>query len=482
MSLDLRLGQRQEQRLALLPQMLQSIEVLQLATTDLVQFLEAELQQNETLELHVSDVATPGESPPTAAAEERAEDSGWQDDPGRPVSDGAGGMDSGGARASSDADDAKLGFLANLPAASGTLRDSVREQLTFQSVPPLLAEVVLLLVDRLDERGLLSDSDAEVAAAVDLDEDIVGEARLVLHGLEPGGLGAQDGIDAMLLQAASDPDLVLIAKVLREHLDALGKNKLPEVARALELSIDELEHLLARIRDLNPRPASAFSSTSGQAVRPDAYAWLRDGGVQVVLDDEALPDLHVNEDYAALAGDRRTEREVRDYLRPKLRSARELIDAIQQRQATLRRVVEAVMRQQRAFLERGRAGIRPLRMSEVADELELHTSTVSRTIAGKYVQTDRGVFALRDFFDGGRIGAPAHAGTNGGEGQGRMAVAQQIADLVAGENKSQPMSDDELVQALKARGVQVARRTVAKYRRELGIVSSYQRRKYTDSK
>jgi RNA polymerase sigma-54 factor len=209
-------------------------------------------------------------------------------------------------------------------------------------------------------------------------------------------------------------------------------------------------------------------------VRPDAYVWLHNGAVQATLDDEALPDLFVNEQYAALAGDRRTEREVRDYLRPKLRSARDLIEAVAQRKATLLRVVKAVMQEQLAFLAKGRTALRPLRMSEIADRLELHTSTISRTIAGKYVQTDRGVFTLREFFDGGRIdAAPA-------EGQGRMAVAQQITELVAAEDKLRPLSDDELVTALAERGVQVARRTVAKYRGEHGIPSSYLRRRFRD--
>ena len=136
------------------------------------------------------------------------------------------------------------------------------------------------------------------------------------------------------------------------------------------------------------------------------------------------------------------------------------------------RVVTAVMQQQLAFMQKGRTGIRPLRMSQIADELEMHTSTVSRTIAGKFIQTDRGVFALRDFFDGGRIDAAPTAG------QGRMAVGQQIADLVAAEDKQCQMSDDDLVSALAERGVQVARRTVAKYRGELSIPSSYLRRRF----
>ena len=193
-------------------------------------------------------------------------------------------------------------------------------------------------------------------------------------------------------------------------------------------------------------------------------------GVHVALDDRMVPELSVNAEYAALAGDRGTAREVRDYLRPKLRSARDLIEAVAHRQDTLLRVVQSVMREQQSFLQLGKSAIRPLRMSEIANRLGMHTSTVSRAIAGKHVQTERGLFRLRDFFDGGRIDAAPSAG------QGRMAVGQQIADLVAGEDKQRPWSDDDIVAALKAQGVQAARRTVTKYRKELGIPSSYQRR------
>jgi len=455
MSLDLKLGQRQEQRLALLPQMLQSIEVLQLATADLVQFVEAELQVNETLELQRAEALLP-DAPEVPTAER--EESGW--DEWRRASDGG--------------DDKKLGFLANVPARAESLLDFVRQQLAFRSIAPLISEVVLLLVERLDERGLLPATNDELAAEMDLDVGLVGEARSVLRSLEPMGIGAHDAIEAMLLQAAGDPDLGLIERLLREHLEELSRNKLPVVARALQLSLDELQDLMKRVGSLSPRPAAGFGGDENLSVQPDAFVWLQDGEVKVALDDESLPDLQVNAEYAALAGDRRTEREVREYLRPKLRSARDLIEAVNQRKATLSRVLTAVMRRQMAFLEKGCTGIRPMRMSEIADELQVHTSTVSRTVAGKFIQTDRGVFALRDFFDGGRIdAAPA-------EGQGRMAVGQQIAELVAAENKESPMSDDELVAALAALGVQVARRTVAKYRRDLDIPSSYLRRKFKE--
>ena len=441
--------------MALLPQMLQSIEVLQLATADLVGFLEAELQQNETLEVQRREVEAPERPEPK------------ESDGDEPRLDEL-------RRAGQGTEDKKLGFLNNVPARGRNLVEFIAEQLAFRGVPDLVAEVVGQLAERLDERGLLADSDADVAAELGLDVDLVATARGALQALEPRGLGAHDAIEAMLIQAQGDPDLPLIEAMLREHLDGLSRNKLPDVARALQLSIEELQQLMTRVRELNPRPGAEFFDGQDLPIQPDAFVWLQNGEVKVALDDEALPDLHVNEEYAALCGDRRTEREVRDYLRPKLRSARDLIEAIQQRKATLSRVVLATMQQQRAFLERGRTAIRPLRMSEIADELELHTSTVSRTIAGKHVQTDRGVFALREFFDGSRMGQASS------EGQGRMAVSQQVQDLVDQEDKLRPMSDDEIVARLAERDVQVARRTVAKYRRELGIPSSYQRRHFTD--
>ena len=454
MGLDLNLGQRQEQHLALLPQMLQSIEVLQLATTELAAFVEGELEQNETLELQRREVEAP--AAPEATSVERDEPSYEEF-----------------RRAPSDGVDRKMGFLNSVPARTVSLLAFVREQLAFREVSAFLSEAVVLLAERVDERGLLPQSDQELAQELHLEAQIVADARSVLLRMEPRGLGARDAVAAMLAQAAGDPDFVLIEAMLRDHLDDLARNKLPIVARALSLTIDELQSLIFRVRGLNPRPGADFVYDGDLPVQPDAFAWLQSGEVRVAMEDEALPDLQINDEYAALAGDRRTAREVREYLRPKLRAARDLIEAVQQRKATLARVVRATMERQRAFLEKGRAAIKPLRMSDVADQLELHTSTVSRAIAGKYLQTDRGVFALREFFDGGRIDAAP------GEGQGRMGVSQLIRELVDQEDKQRPMADDEIVAALEERGVQVARRTVAKYRRELEIPSSYQRRLFT---
>jgi RNA polymerase sigma-54 factor len=184
-----------------------------------------------------------------------------------------------------------------------------------------------------------------------------------------------------------------------------------------------------------------------------------------------VPDLQLNAEYAALARDRRTDRGLRDYLRGKVQRAQDLIGAIAMRQATLLRVATAMMRRQPGFLAHGRSALRPMRMAELATELGMHTSTISRAIAGKHVATDLGLFRLRDCFDGGWTAGEA-------DGPARCAVAERIAGLVQAEDKRAPLSDEAIVAALRAADIDVARRTVAKFRRQLQIPSSYQRRRH----
>lgn len=433
--------------MALLPQMLQSIEVLQLATAELVARIEAELQVNETLEAAATD--------PSAV-----------DDVGCDGSDAPG-------PTRSDDEDPRLQWLHNLPAPTDSLQDFLRDQLAFCELDAEVGRAVLLLAAHLDERGLLPFAVEQLAEMTGLPADLLAEALAVLQGLEPVGIGAAGPLQAMLRQVVGDPDGAAIAALLTTHLEALAQGRVAEVARSMGLPVDEVRQLLERIRRLEPRPAAAFTDRAEPGLRPDARVWLEQDRIQVAVEDGAIPALSINSGYAAMLRDRSTEAPVRNYLRGKVRSARELIDAVAQRRATLARVVAAVMARQPEFLVQGRRGIRPLRMADVAAALGLHTSTVSRAIAGKHVQTELGVFRLRDFFDGGGAGGAGAAAA----GTGRMAVRETIAGLLAQEDPARPLSDDDLVVALAAQGVQVARRTVTKYRKELGIPSSFLRRR-----
>lgn len=454
MQLDTRLQQRMDQRMALLPQMLQSIEVLQLATVDLLARIDRELQQNVTLEVRDQAPAPPELQRPLPK-EPRGDDAGpWE--PRRPAGDG---------------DDRKLALFANLPARGEPLVEHVRGQLLFRRLPRELTQAVLLLAEHLDQRGLLPFTAEQLQQMTGLDQDLLAAALDELQALEPKGLGAATPIEAMLLQLGDDPDRDDLQRLLTAHLHALAHNRIPDVARAMGLEVADVQELLARLRLLSPRPAASITDQVAEAIHPDACVWLDGGELHVALADGVVPELSVSRHYQRLLDDRGTPREVKRWLQPQVRAARDLIGAVQQRQATLLRVVAAVMQHQRDFLANGRAGIRPLRMRDLAERLALHTSTVSRAIAGKYVQTDQGVVALRDFFDGG---------SDDGDRRGRAAVRQTIAELIAGEDKSMPWSDDDLVAELRRRGIQVARRTVTKYRLELGLGSSFQRKRHGD--
>lgn len=457
MRLEARHSQRLEQRL--LPQMLQSIEILQLATADLMQLVAQQMETNEALEM-----LPPGEPESVERAVDDARsraESEWE---------------SNGVRQSGDEVDGRRALLENQAAPVDALLDEVRLQAVLRELDPSVTEAVSLLAERLDERGLLPERLEDVAAASGLALDVLQSALRELQTMEPRGLGAGTGIEAMLLQAAGDPDYARIETLLRNHLEALAANKWPEVARALQLEVGELADLVERIKDLSPAPGEGLRSRVEAPITADVAVWTEDGELFVALAEDGVPQLAVNELYASMAKDRAVDAVVREHLKGRVRAARELMDAIAHRQSTLLRVTRAIFERQREFLQRGRAGLRPLRMTDLAGELGIHASTVSRAIAGKYVATAKGTLPLRDFCVGGTGDGKAAAG------HARTAVAQRLAELVDAEDKSEPLSDDAMVEKLAEQGIEVARRTVAKLRDELGIASSYRRRQHGDKR
>jgi RNA polymerase sigma-54 factor len=475
MSLRPDLALRAEQKLALAPRMLQAIEFLQIATAELVARIDAEIQQNETL-VGVAG-AGGGEAELRAAADrllgagERGEGGGAEGDPRRPEVSEPDAFGRSRARGREDAGDLKQALLAQVP-SGGDPFEEIRVQLAWRDVPVELADQVMQLVAELDERGLLTASDEELAARIGVED--VGPALEVLQTLEPRGLGARSGVEAMLLQLDDDdPDREDLVRLLTEHLDALARNRIPDVARALGLDPEDVQALLEKAARLDPRPGARFHEREAEVVRPDLDVWLDGRALRVELSDADLPELAIDQHYEELSTAPELDRSTRKYLREKLASARDLIHAIDQRRATILRVGRAVFLRQRAFLEQGPRAIRPLRMAEIAEDVGLHTSTISRAIAGKWVRTPHGVVPLRDFFDGAR-GAAAQ-----GEGaHGRNAVKARVQEIVEGEDPSAPMSDDEIVRAFADAGLKVARRTVTKYRKELGIPASWHRRKF----
>ena len=452
MSFGIRLGQTQEQRQLMLPKMLQAIEILQLSTQALVARIEKELEENPVLEVEEPKV------------EKEPEELGAEDLP----RDDLGGE---GPRPGPGEEGPDLfGMIATRPE---TLQEHLMKQVGLLELDPLELETLTFLIGSLDPNGHLRMEEREVLS-------ILGEgapfqkALEILHSLDPAGIGREGPIEAMIAQI--DPaweDAALLRRLLEEELEELAKNRHPKVAARLGISLDTLQGLIETFRGLDPAPGRAFSRNEPPPIVPDVVVRLEDGAWQYYLDDARIPPLRLRPEYERLAKDLRTKGETRQFLRSRIQSARDLMRAVEQRQETLGRVVRAALDRQIPFLEKGKSFLRPMKMQEVAEAVGIHLSTVSRAIANKYVQTDWGLFPLRDLFDGGRT---VGGGDRGGDS--RISIKEKVKKIIAAEDPKNPLSDEAVVQALEKEGVHIARRTVAKYRSECNIPSRWRRKKH----
>ena len=435
---------RGEQQMLLLPRMLQSIEVLQLSAPELEGWLQEALQSNEALEL----VEVPAES----EGERR------------------------GNRERSEAHDE---MLRNHPARPRALPEIIEEQLASVELKDDLFDWVRFLVACIDESGYLSASDEQLLAlagerGLTGGVSCLGQAIGALQALEPRGIGARDAVEALLLQLdTDDPDYALLCQLLEEYLEELARNKLPRVAKALDLEMEELQRLLGVLRGLDPRPLRHLAEDGAPRIEPEIEVEWTSQGHELRLARSNLPSVAVSDVVLEVASQPEQSAETRRYLRGRIDQARWVVQALEQRQTTILRVASAVFSRQQAFLSQGPGHLQPLRMGEIADALGIHLSTVSRAAAGKYAQTPWGIFPLRSFFQ-------AASGGDAQEGSrlARDDLRERVRAIIEGEDTREPLSDDEVVGVLASEGLSLARRTVAKYRRELGIPSSYRRRKY----
>ncbi|MCG3134033.1 MAG: hypothetical protein HMLKMBBP_01305 [Planctomycetes bacterium] len=298
------------------------------------------------------------------------------------------------------------------------------------------------------------------------------EALRLVHTLEPRGVCGRTEEETLLLQL--DPDDLLYAekrRLIEHHLDDVTKNRLQKISREMDLPIEDLQLVLEELKSLDPSPGSRLAPEAASLVYPDVVVFEEHGQWVVDLVDSLLPSLTVREDFVRVMNDKDAPAPQRDMARKRVEGARWLIDAIQQRQATLTRVAERIFFHQRAWLDQGDVALRPLKMQTVADELGIHVSTVSRAIADKWAQTPQGIKPLKFFFTGGTE-------NESGEVESRHNVKNRVKEIIDGEDGASPLSDDDVAAKLKEQGLDVARRTVTKYRKQLGIASSRQRKKW----
>jgi RNA polymerase sigma-54 factor len=297
-----------------------------------------------------------------------------------------------------------------------------------------------------------------------------------VQGLDPPGVGARDLRECLLIQldaeAAAGRDVTLPRLLVSDHLREIELNHIPQIAKRTECTIDQINQAIESLGRLDPHPGRLIGSRPVPYILPDALVEPdEDGNVVVTMQGREGGGLRLSSLYRKMSRSGEIDAEAKDFIRRNLRNAQWLIGAIGQRKRTLHRVVDEVFEAQKDFLERGKEALKPLPMTDVARKVGVHVATVSRAVAGKYVQTPRGIFPLRMFFSGGKT-------TDEGQDMAWDAIKVRLQDVVDNEDKSKPLSDDQIAEALQGEGIKIARRTVAKYRNLLNIPSARQRRRY----
>lgn len=486
MALSPRLDLRQAQTLVMTPQLQQAIKLLQMSNLDLSAYVEEELQENPLLERAEPEEAATVENAPAATVEDLAQDDGvaaageqpldtdyenvWESAPADAVGGGGGAVDWGTGGRRDFEDDAAS--LEQTLAGEVNLRDHLAAQLSLAFTEPGDRLIANQLLEGIDEGGYLRTDIAAVADQMGCPVDRVAGVLAVCQQFDPTGVFARDVGECLGLQLAELDRLDPAMQALLNHLDRLAAHDFAALRRICGVDDDDLADMLAEIRRLDPRPGLRFESPVSQPVVPDVIMRADgQGGWLVELNSDTLPRVLVNERYLARVGVGTSDKVARDYLNERLQSANWLVRSLHQRATTILKVASEIIQQQDRFFEQGVRGLKPLVLRDIADAIGMHESTVSRATAGKFMATPRGVFELKYFF------TTAISGTAGQEAHSAEAVRQRIKELIDDEPPNKVLSDDRIVEILKAGGIDIARRTVAKYRESMRIPSSVQRRR-----
>lgn len=471
---------RAEQRLVQSPQMIQAMQVLQLPLMELKDQIEQELQENVFLERKdESDRPEPGQG--DAAASEPAPEAPYEDKLQREFAAEIEHLEARsepnwrqrtGGMAGED-EDKKLEALANTPGRATSLAEHLMTQVRTQESDEALIRVIEHVVFSLDEDGRLADSPEAIAQQLLAPIPLAQEAVQVVRDLEPIGVGARDLRDCLLMQLDHMTYVPALTRQLVErHLDDLAMNKLPKIAKETGASIDEIKECWEFLKlHCNPHPGAEFQPGPTTGVVPDVVIEEVDGRFEVKSQRGSLPDLAISGVYRNLLQEAKNDPKVYEYLRRKIDAAKWFIEAVHQRQNTIERVATEVVKRQEGFLRHGVQHLKPMKMQDIADAVHVHISTVSRATSGKYIQTPQGIFDMKRFFSSGTM-------SDAGDMVSQQAIKDTLKGIVDTEDKDHPMSDDELVDELGKRGVHVARRTITKYRKALGIESSTRRKKF----
>jgi len=461
------LSAKLSQRLILTPSLQQAIKLLPLTTLELAEVLDQEVMENPLLEeVPVQETMSTEE----IAQQEAAEKAEKPDDPLKDIEvekffeDY---FDDGYERRGRPSEVPEMPPIENTLTESPDLYDHLLWQLRMTVSDELVAEIGDAIIQNLDEDGLLRTSLEDVANLGPYPLEEVEKTLAVIQSLDPAGVAARSLTECLRIQLRvlgleNSPADIMV----RDHMKQLQSHQYPEISRQMGLTAEEVGHHLEIIRGLDPRPGNRYSPDRSAYILPDVFVVKEDDEYKIVLNDDGLPKLRISPTYRRMLDDKGAgSEETRAYVKDKLRSALWLLKSVDQRQRTIYKVSESIVRHQRAFLDHGVSHLRPLVLRDVANDIGMHESTVSRVVANKYMHTPRGVFELRFFFHSGITSVM-------GEAVSSVSIKQRIRKMIEEEDAQRPLSDSRIADLLGAEGLPLARRTVAKYREELRIPPS----------
>ncbi|TKI58663.1 RNA polymerase factor sigma-54 [Brevibacillus antibioticus] len=457
MNMGLGLFQEQTLKLVMTPELRQAITILQYSAIDLISYLQDQANENPVFDLEVAgEVAS-------AKAEKPAPEIDWKEIVGNRATGEYGSLKN----------ESTYNPLDYVQQGAETLYEHLESQLGYvKGFSSLQKQIALFLIGNLDEKGYLEITLEEASTRLGAEMLEIEDVLSVLQHFDPVGVASRSLEECLLLQlehlALDDEKIV---QVVRNHLQDLADNRYQRIADKIGCTPQEVQAMADLIRTLNPRPGAAFSSVETRYVIPDVTVEKVGNDYVVLVNDVAAPRLKINSFYEKMLSQQKSQDEAKQFIHDKLNAAMWLAKSLEQRRLTLMRVTQAILDMQREFFDRGIHYLKPMTQKEIAERVSLHESTISRATSNKYVQTPRGIFELKYFFT-------SALSTSSGESTSSESVKRRIKALIEQEDRKSPLSDQKLGEMLLTEGIEISRRTVAKYREEMLIPSSAKRKRF----